>query len=232
MTTEVLRAFHDSQELKDHYLQRVRAHAAADRLIQGTGWENGRGCAVGCTLESYDHSRYPVELGIPRVLAHLEDRLFERLPKSEAMTWPERFLSVIQPGADLSMVWPRFAVWLLDVELAKWRTFASDAVVRLYNRRIAGDEPSDQEWYQARAAADAAAASYASYAAAAYASYSAAAYAAYSSAAAYAASAYAAYAASDASDAASAYSAYASYSAADASIKRQSEKLLQLLSEA
>jgi hypothetical protein len=105
-----MHAFHDSQDLKDFYLARVRAHAAADRLIQGTGWERGRGCAVGCTLEAYDHGRYPIELGIPMVLAHLEDRLFELLPKAEAMTWPDRFLLAIRPGADLSKVWSRFSI--------------------------------------------------------------------------------------------------------------------------
>jgi hypothetical protein len=113
-----LLAFHGEQGIKDQYLARVMLHRQADRLIQGTGWTKGndgvfRGCAVGCCLESYDHSQYPIELGIPQVLAHLEDRIFERLPKKQAMLWPERFLDAAQPGADLSCVWPAFAAWLL-----------------------------------------------------------------------------------------------------------------------
>jgi hypothetical protein len=226
-----MRAFHDSQELKDFYLDRVRAHAAADRLIQGTGWEHGKGCAVGCTLEAYDHGRYPIEVGIPRVLAHLEDRIFEGLPRAEAMTWPLRFLSAIAAGADLALVWPRFAVWLLEEELAKWRTPQSDAVAALYRRRIAGDEPSDAEWISARrsvadayayasADASAAAAAAAAYAAASYASASYASADAYASAAAYAA---ASYASADA---------YASAYARAKSFIRQSEKLLAILQEA
>lgn len=29
----------------------------ADNIIRGTGWEDGKGCAIGCTLEKYDHAR-------------------------------------------------------------------------------------------------------------------------------------------------------------------------------
>ena len=62
--------------VKEKYLSRVVAHRKADNIIQGLGWEEGRGCAVGCTLENYDHWRYPIELGLPEWLAHLEDRIF------------------------------------------------------------------------------------------------------------------------------------------------------------
>lgn len=40
-------AFHNDASVKEKYLVRVRAHAAADQLIHGAGWENGKGCAVG-----------------------------------------------------------------------------------------------------------------------------------------------------------------------------------------
>jgi len=216
MSTEILRAFHDSAELKQHYLDRVRRHREADNLVQGTGWENGRGCAVGCVLEAYDHSRYPSELGIPRVLAHLEDRLFERLPRAEAMTWPERFLGAIRPGADLAPVWPRFACWLLEVELAKWRTPASDHVCALLRRSAVGDEPTEAEWIAARHAMYGAAVVAAAVAAAAVA----------------AADAYAAVAAAAAAAADDAVAAAAVVAARTASYRRQSERLLELLAEA
>jgi hypothetical protein len=106
-------AYHGDKKIKAKYLKRVRAHAKADRLIQGTGWENGKGCAVGCTLEAYDHARYPIELGVPEVLARLEDALFECLSHDVAMTWPTRFLKAIPVGAELSKVWGQWAVWML-----------------------------------------------------------------------------------------------------------------------
>ena len=87
-----MQAFHNDPAVKAKYLARVRMHREADHLTQGVGWEsNGvtRGCAVGCTLEAYDHRRYPIELGLPEWLARLEDRIFEGLPHADALSWPE-----------------------------------------------------------------------------------------------------------------------------------------------
>ncbi len=104
-----LRAYHGQQAIKDKYLTRVCAHRKADEIVQGYGyWSDGKGCAVGCTLHSAQHSSYESELGVPRTLAYLEDRLFERMPKEQARLWPERFLAAIPVGADLSLVWPRW----------------------------------------------------------------------------------------------------------------------------
>ena len=50
---------------------------------------------------------------MPEQIAYLEDHLFERLPVDLAMAWPERVLSAIRPCADLSRVWPEFAIWML-----------------------------------------------------------------------------------------------------------------------
>lgn len=113
-----MRAFHGSDQLKDKYLARVMNHAKADQLVKGRYWEFGKGCAVGCTVHSSNHIDYETELGIPAELARIEDRLFERLPNDQAQQWPFRFLAAIRPGADLSKVGPRFALWALDTELA------------------------------------------------------------------------------------------------------------------
>jgi len=104
-------AYHGDPAIKAKYLTRVREHARLDHLVQGIGWHEGRGCAVGCTLESYNHSRYPIELGIPEWLAHLEDQIFEELPWEAARTWPERFLVAIPVGADLAPVQWQQAIW-------------------------------------------------------------------------------------------------------------------------
>lgn len=54
---------------KSMYLARVRAHQQADELVSGIGWDGKKGCAVGCTLHSYDHARYEPLLGVPETLA-------------------------------------------------------------------------------------------------------------------------------------------------------------------
>src|SRR5690242_9395929 len=99
-------AYHGDKEIKAKYLARVRAHIAADELIHGRYWENGKGCAVGCTIHSGNHASYETELGIPRILAKLEDGIFEALDNGRSKKWPEEFLSSIKVGADLSLVWP------------------------------------------------------------------------------------------------------------------------------
>ena len=212
-------AYHGNAKEKSAILKQLRAHAKADEIRQGFYWEEGKGCAVGCTLHGSDHAEYEPRFGIPEVLARLEDRIFEGLPNVEAKKWPIAFMSAIKSGADLSDIWPQFAIWLLAdpakgvIRFAKTdaQRAAIDGVAELYRQRVPHGDP---RWaaaaaYAADAAADYAdadaaaadaadAAAYAAAAAAAYADYADAA-----AAAAYAAAAAAAYAA-DAADAAAA----------------------------
>jgi len=97
-------------------LEQLRAHAKADAIIKGQYWEDGRGCAVGCTIHSGDHAEYEPRFGIPRMLAWLEDRIFEGLPNDRAVAWPVRFIEAVQPGTDLSRVGWQFLHWLLTDE--------------------------------------------------------------------------------------------------------------------
>jgi hypothetical protein len=106
-------SYHSDPAIKSRYLARVEGHAAADEIIEGRYWEAGKGCAVGCTVHGDSHDDFERELGIPQVLAWLEDVIFEGLPNRLAKTWPERFLSAIEPGSDLSRVAWQLLHWLL-----------------------------------------------------------------------------------------------------------------------
>lgn len=97
-------AFKNDPKIKAKYVKRVRDHYKADEIVQGVYWKNGKGCAVGCTIEGSDHNHYKTELGIPSELAYLEDRFFEELNNGDAKEFPLRFLKAIKPGADLSLV--------------------------------------------------------------------------------------------------------------------------------
>ena len=108
-----MKAFHNDIKIKAKYVNRVMAHAKADRLTQGIGWRNGKGCAVGCTLENYDHKQYETELGIPEWLARLEDGLFEGMEKKYAMKWPSAFLKAIPVGANLARVRKQYVIYLI-----------------------------------------------------------------------------------------------------------------------
>ena len=108
-----MKAFLGKQEIKDKYIERVSAHYKADEIIQGVYWENGKGCAVGCTMESNEnvHEQMEIKLGIPKELAYLEDSIFEGLSNGEAKKFPLQFLKAIPVGADLSLVTSKFMVW-------------------------------------------------------------------------------------------------------------------------
>jgi hypothetical protein len=215
---------------KSDFLAELALHAEQDRIVQGIYWndDDGRGCAVGCSLHSASvrlgiemafnsHANYETYLGIPQILARIEDRIFEGLRPEEARKWPQRFAAAIPAGADLSNVWNRFALWLLR-EIAPFcaktdKTRAAiNTVIKGFETNWATVKPQDARTQARAAAADAYAAHAASAAyAAAYAAASAA------SAAAYATydAAHAAYAASLAAAAAAhAHVAYAAAAAA------------------
>jgi hypothetical protein len=154
-------SFHNDPTIKEKYLARVRMHRAADNLIQGTGWEYGKGCAVGCTLENYSHSRYPIELGLPEWLAFLEDHIFEALSTDDAMAWPEAFLSAIPVGVserNMDILRDQFQIfWLtrqktqFDQDKYPQVVTAIDGTIALLDAAIAGEEPASAAWSAAGA---------------------------------------------------------------------------------
>ena len=93
-----MKAFHGSQQIKDKYVNRMQQHIDADELIKGEGWSNGKGCAVGCTLNSYNHKLYETEIGVPEWVAHLNDVLHENTSDEIWPTLQLRFLKSVKPG--------------------------------------------------------------------------------------------------------------------------------------
>ena len=92
------------------------------RLSKGTYWNpgqnnTGKGCAVGCTIHSGQHSAYETELGIPEWLAYVEDSLFEGMSEEKSKQWPYEFLNAIQVGVDLQQVKAPFQIIVLKKTL-------------------------------------------------------------------------------------------------------------------
>lgn len=150
-------AFHGKQEIKDKYIARVKAHQEADEIEKGYYWENGKGCAVGCTIEGNEHNRYETELGIPTILAQLEDGIFENLPNEYAKTFPLKFLEAIPVGADLSNVFNHLVVWEWEDETHGLKNIQEikddqelynccESVCNLYKRVLAGETVTIEEW--------------------------------------------------------------------------------------
>ena len=159
-------AYHGDPAFRDEIISRMKAHAKADELIQGTGWENGKGCAVGCILHEYRHEAGPDAIGWPEDLLRLYDEIFEGLRNGDAKSFAVEAAEAIQAGADLSLVGRRFSLWLLSESGVRDNAFddgkaAVDTVISLLQRQLAGDMPSPEEWsaaeWSARSAAESAA---------------------------------------------------------------------------
>ena len=162
------------QSGKGDLIAKLEAHAKADAFVQGTYFDHGKGCAVGCTLVDYgvdpsDHAQYEKLFGVPEVLARIEDCIFEGLRIEDAKEWALRFANAIPPKTDLIGVYPKFQQFILvDPEHGVIRFSETDEQRQVIQDCAAlfNDYPNiDRE--QAKAAKDAAA--YAAAAAAAYA---------------------------------------------------------------
>jgi hypothetical protein len=125
---------------KKEFVAELVKHQEADDFIRGTYWKNGKGCAVGCSIESVsrlknlelknfsDHEKYPELLGIPEWLAQLEDALFENMALKKSKSWPVDFAEAIHTGADLEKIRVPFLVVLLRHSLVSLSKVQFDAV--------------------------------------------------------------------------------------------------------
>jgi hypothetical protein len=209
-------AYHNDPKVKTAIIAQLKAHHKADEFVKGFYWEDGKGCAVGCTLHSGRHAEYEPRFGIPQMLARLEDCIFEGLSNGKAKDWPIKFMSAIKPGTDLSLVGWKFLYWLLTdkkVNPGIEHPLVKDAVKQCADMLVSLTEGKLIDKNAAWAAYDAAnaAANDAAYA-------NAACVAAYAADAAYAA----AYAAAAADAAANAATNAAAYDAADAAARAAS----------
>ena len=82
-----------------------------------------------------------IEMGVPEQLAHLACEI----NKHEFVL--NDLDDALARKADLKLVWPRWALWLLDVELKKYKTSAP--VAALVRRQCEGDLPSRTAWQAA-----------------------------------------------------------------------------------
>ena len=101
-------AFFNDDMLKQEYTNRLLNHQRADEIIQGEYWENGRGCALGCTfnakgMDEKNNSIYDTcetKLNVPACIAKVEECIFEHSTSFYAKTFPLRFLNSIPVGFD------------------------------------------------------------------------------------------------------------------------------------
>ena len=156
----------NNHAVKDKYIARFAAHRVADEVIQGQGFQNGRGCFVGCTLDAYDHERFPIELGWPEWLAHLADSIFESLPMHRAPRFGTDLLEAIPVGVNLEPVRSRFLLTVQRRNLVRMEANTDEsapeviAAIKTAIGLLEKDEPaSSAAWSAAWSVAESAAAS-------------------------------------------------------------------------
>ena len=164
-----MRTFVNTEVTKEEVLANLAEHRKTFQPIKLGGFYVKRDYSVGHTihdfLPEFDDDRaaaYEPLFGIPFDLAFLENAIFYNLSLEASQTWPERFITAVPIGADLTLTVRKFVHWILsgdDSPIAKWRDNPHIMTVRwLYERELYDihNIPTQAEWYAARKAAQSA----------------------------------------------------------------------------
>ena len=112
-----MKAFSNDEKKKEFYVNRMQAHYEADEILQGIGWENGKGCFIGCTLHNYSYESFEKEGIGPVWLAKLVDTIFEGLPNDKAKIFARDFYKKMKVGVDFEPVKKEFLIFILEENL-------------------------------------------------------------------------------------------------------------------
>jgi hypothetical protein len=142
-----MKAFTDTTMTKPEMLSALLWHQKQDNFVRGRYFENGKGCAVGCSLESVarmkglaldysDHKEFEKHLGVPEWLARVEDVIFERVSIDRSKTWPLEFIEAVNEGSDLNQIKAPFMIFVLKSNLDNFDHAKSPDVVKAINTCI------------------------------------------------------------------------------------------------
>jgi hypothetical protein len=135
----------------DKLRREVAAHVEADRVIQGTYWDEDaqRGCFIGCLNHSDNPSGAEEEYGLPIAVQRIAETIFENLPADEARAFFAALPDVMCDGKNLSLVHWQF----LASELRNLPPVSGD-IQSVIDPVVAGLDllASGQQWSKAEAA--------------------------------------------------------------------------------
>jgi hypothetical protein len=97
-----------TQEQKNELLKELLAHQIADRFIQGQWFdqETQKGCFYGCTMKTEENPReaFSKKYDIDLWYCYLTEKIFEGLPKKEALKFPYNSIKIIPLNFDFNVV--------------------------------------------------------------------------------------------------------------------------------
>jgi len=149
---------------QETFLEMARRHREADMLVaERFEMIDGQACSIGCFCHDYglepsDFEGLAKKTKYPEAGHRLQEAIFEGLPETERADWHVAFAEKAETVTDWQRVIDKTV--LASLRIAKPHDTSESKVVAiiidLYERRLNGDNPSDAEWYDARAAAFAA----------------------------------------------------------------------------
>ena len=150
---------------QETFAEMARRHRDADMLVANRfKMINGQACSIGCFC--HDYKLWPSDFAglakitkYPEAAHYLQEAIFEGLPEKERADWHVAFAEKAETVTDWQSVIDKTV--LASLRIAEPHDTSTGKVVSdviaLYERRLSGDNPSNAEWADARAAARAAA---------------------------------------------------------------------------
>ena len=155
---------------KNKWLKIGIEHQKSDRFIQGN-WikekgEDGifRGCFFGCYMQTDDNvlSTAAKEMNIPEWLVRVAEKIFEGLPKEEAILFPVKLIEAIPVNSNLEQVWKNWNYSILmdknngQITFVKGDKDVEKAIIKVANLFKLDFISAESAWSAAWSAAESA----------------------------------------------------------------------------
>ena len=155
-------AWHGEPELKASVLGQLKNHRNLDEIVQGSYWEGGRGCCLGCLthVDADVHETTQRLFGIPLKVCYWMEAVFEGLDKGQCAEWVIDSAESIAVGADMTKAHHSLGYWILGSDLLTITDVNREAIAkvrRLHELSFSGTEVTTEQWSAAMMAAESAA---------------------------------------------------------------------------
>lgn len=155
-------AFRGDRARKDELIRRLKQHVATGTVLAGSAiaWNGTSGSLSGCLAHAADLHKFEEEVGLPRGIGALVDRLdaFVDPPDARQYEEPLHWLIEIQPGADLASVPACLLLWMFEDSRTGFQIQLSnrevlrlvEATLALHRATIARRSVATREWAMLR----------------------------------------------------------------------------------